>query len=331
MSPRIPIEQRTKVVFFGTPEFACPTLNMLIDNQDVFEIVGVVTQPDRPAGRDLEVQRSSVKELAENYLLTLGKIAKKFIVASPENVNSPENVHWLESLGADVAVVVAYGQILNAQVLKSFRTGAVNVHASLLPRWRGAAPIPWALLSQDSVTGVTLQKIAQKLDSGDIIGNTQLVIDDTWDAPKLYSELSRRGGELVRRHLQDYVAGKLKLTPQDETLVTVAPKIKKEQGKIDWNQHGNLICAKIRALTPWPGTWTTREGKVLKILRANYIEYNGGAPGDLVGLDKINFWVQCGENTALQISVVQAESRSRMPVAEYIKGQPFKKGDKLGT
>jgi methionyl-tRNA formyltransferase len=322
---------KTKVVFMGTPEFACPTLNMLLSNQNQFEIAAVVTQPDRPAGRDMEVQKSNVKEMAQTYLNTLSKIAKKFPIMTPENVNAPEVLRDLRGLQADVAVVVAYGQLLTPDFLKSFTHGAVNVHASLLPRWRGAAPIQWSILSQDTVSGVTLQKIAHKLDSGDIISQSQIVIDDTWDSPKLYSELSKRGADLVKKHLTDYVKGTVKAHPQEESLVTWAPKIKKEQGRIDWTQHAKTICAQIRAFTPWPGTWTTREGKVLKVLRANWIEHDSGKPGELVGMDRLNFWIQCGEKTALQVSVVQPESRSRMPVAEYAKGHPFKKGDKLGT
>lgn len=322
---------KIKVVFMGTPEFACPTLNMLLSNQDIFEISGVISQPDKPAGRDMELQRSAIKEMAEKHLATLSKVMKKFPIFTPDKINDAESLKTVREWHADVAVVVAYGQLLSADFLKIFEFGAVNVHASLLPRWRGAAPIQWSILNQDSVTGVTLQKVAPKLDSGDIITQSQIVIDETWDAPKLYSDLSRRGSELVRKFLPEYVKGRVKAQPQDESLVTWAPKIKKEQGMINWAQHAKIICAQIRALTPWPGTWTTRDGKVLKVLRAGWIQHESGTPGELVGMDKMNFWIQCGEKTALQVSVVQPESRSRMPVAEYVKGNPFKKGDRLGT
>lgn len=321
---------KIKVVFMGTPEFAAPTLNVLLSNQNVFEVVGVVTQPDKPAGRDLEVQKSAINELAKNHLMTLSKMAKKFPILTPEKINDPDVLRGIRELNADVAVVVAYGQILSADFLKIFPHGAVNVHASLLPRWRGAAPIQWTLLNQDSVSGVTLQKVALKLDSGDIIAQSQVVLDETWDAPKLYSDLSKRGADLVKKHLPEFIKSP-KAHPQDESLASLAPKIKKEHGRVDWNKHAKSICAQIRALTPWPGTYTTRDGKVLKILRAAWIEHDGGKPGELVGMDKINVWIQCGEKTALQVSVVQPESRSRMPIAEYIKGYPFKKGDKLGT
>lgn len=322
---------KIKVLFLGTPEFSCPTLNMFLHEQDVFELVGVVTQPDKPAGRNMEVQPSRVKELADTYLQTLSKLAKKFPILTPEKINDEAVLKQISQLGADIAVVIAYGQILSPQFLKLFKHGAVNVHASLLPRWRGAAPIAWALLKEDPVTGVTLQKIAPKLDSGDILATTQVVLDDTWDAPKLYTELSRRGSDLVRKFVPELVAGKVKGTPQDETQVTYAPKINKEQGLIDWNKNARHICAQIRALTPWPGTWTTRNGKILKILRAKAIEHSSAKPGFLVSMDKLNFVVQCGDGTALMVTVVQPESRSRQPVAEYLKGYPFKRGDFLGN
>jgi methionyl-tRNA formyltransferase len=319
-----------RIVFLGTPEFACPTLDLLLSEPETYEIVAVVTQPDRPAGRNLEPQVSRVKELAVSHLGKLSRVQKKYVIASPESVNDPE---FIKSLGyeLDIAVVVAFGQILKPPFLSIFKHGAVNVHASLLPRWRGAAPIQWALLNQDPVTGVSLQKIADKLDSGDVIASAQVVLDETYDALKLYSELSRRGADLVRRYLSDYVAGRIKATPQDETQMTLAPKIKKEQGIIDWNVAASQIVANIRALTPWPGVWTTREGKQLKILRAKAIEHSSVLePGFLISMDKFSFGVQCGNNTALIISVVQPESRSRMPASEYLKGYSFKKGDKLG-
>jgi methionyl-tRNA formyltransferase len=321
----------TKILFLGTPEFACPTLDYLLTDQENFEVVGVVTQPDRPAGRNLELVASRVKQLAEAYLAKLSKTKHKFVVIGTEDVNKPDNLLQISKLGADLAVVVAFGQILRAPFLKLFPLGAVNVHASLLPKYRGAAPIAWSVLNREPITGVTLQKIAQKLDSGEILAQTQVVLDDDSDAPSLYAELSKRGADLVRRHLLEYANGKLIGKPQEEDQVTLAPKIKKEQGLIDWQKSAKDICAQIRALTPWPGTWTIRKGKTLKILRANAIEYKSAEPGFVISVDKHNFVVQCGQGTALMVSVVQPESRARQPVAEYLKGYPFVKGDSLGS
>lgn len=320
-----------KVVFLGTPDFACPTLEYLLSDTSGFEVVGVVTQPDRPAGRKLEVQPSRIKLVMKNYFNERGKRARKILVISPENVNAPEVLTQLEALKADVAVVVAFGQILGDDFLKLFKFGAVNVHASILPRWRGAAPIAWAILSEDPVTGVTLQKVAKALDSGDIIAVTQVDLDESWDAPKLYSELSRRGADIVKRHLEEYMTGALKPTPQDPSQVTLAPKIKKEQGLIDWSLRAGQICSRIRAFNPWPGVWTTRAGKKLKILRAKALEFRGSSPpGFLVSQDKYGFAVQCGGSTALLITVIQPESRARLPASEYLKGYPFVKGERLG-
>lgn len=322
---------RARVLFLGTPEFACPTLEFLLSDTSGYDVVGVVTQPDRPAGRDLTVRPSKVSLTLKNYFNEKGKRAKKIQLLTPENVNAPEVLKQIEVLKPDIAVVVAFGQILKEDFLKLFQFGAVNVHASILPRWRGAAPIAWAILSEDPVTGVTLQKISLGLDSGDIIAMNQMDLNDSWDAPKLYSELSHRGADVVKRHLHEYIDGAIKLTPQDPSQVTLAPKIKKEQGLVDWNLRAGQICARIRAFNPWPGVWTTRGGKNLKILRAKALEYKGAAaPGSLVSQDKYGFAVQCGGSTALLIEVIQPESRGRQPASEYLKGYPFVKGDVLG-
>ncbi len=322
---------RAKIVFLGTPDFACPTLEFLLSDTSGFDVVGVITQPDRPAGRNLEVKPSRVKSVMDNYFIEKGKRAKKIAVFSPESVSAPDILTKVDALKPDIAVVVAFGQILKPDFLKLFRLGAVNVHASILPRWRGAAPIAWAIISEDPVTGVTLQKVAPTLDAGDIIATSQMDLDESWDAPKLYSELSHRGADIVKRHLQDYIDGKIKAIPQDESQVTYAPKIKKEQGLINWNLRAGQICAQLRAFSPWPGVWTTRAGKKLKILRAKALEFKSAQPpGYLVSQDKYGFAVQCGGATALLITVIQPESRARQPASEYLKGYPFTKGEYLG-
>ncbi len=322
---------RARVVFLGTPEFACPTLDFLLSDNSGYEVVAVITQPDRPAGRNLETQPSKVKLLMKSYFSERGKRAKKILVLSPESVNEPGTIKKIEELKPDLAVVVAFGQILKPDFLKLFPLGAVNVHASILPRWRGAAPIAWAILSEDPVTGVSLQKIAPVLDSGDIIATAQMDLDESWDAPKLYTELAHRGADIVKRHLQEFLDGKLKAVPQDESQVTLAPKIKKDQGLVDWNLRAGQICARIRAFNPWPGVWTTRTGKKIKILRAKALEFKGNSPpGYLVSQDKYGFAVQCAGSTALLITVIQPESRARQPASEYLRGYPFSKGEYLG-
>lgn len=321
-----------RTLFLGTPHFACSTLDVLLKNPSLFEVVGVVTQPDRPVGRSSEPQPSKVREMAQKHLDGV-KGARLFPIFTPEKVTDPDFLKVFKQIRYDVAVVVAFGQILPQVFLDSFNFGAVNVHGSLLPRWRGAAPIQHAILNGDKVTGVTLQKVVARLDAGPIIATKSLELDDSWDAPRVYSELESRGAELVLRHLPDYVAGKIVPVEQDETKVTMAPKITKEMGLIDWTKTAVEIERKIRAFAPWPGTWTTRNGKILKILRGEVLSHNGSDCGLLVGQNKMGFIVQCGGRSALQVSVVQPEGRSRMPSGDYMNatGNKFVKGDRLGT
>ncbi len=316
---------KPKVLFLGTPEFACPSLNVFLENSSAFDLVGVVSQPDRPAGRNLNVQPTPVKKLAQSAL----DAGQKFKIFSVESVNEASVISALKSLEADVAVVVAFGQILRKSFLEIFKFGAVNIHASLLPRWRGAAPIAWSVLEGDKETGVTLQKITSKLDAGDIIASEKVNLDQFWDAAKLYEELSIRGGGLLRHNLATFLRGEIKCIPQDETKVTLAPKIKKEQGIIKWTRTGSQIDSQIRALTPWPGTWTKRAGKTLKILKAKPIKLHGHKPGVVVEVSKTYFTVQCGSDSGLEVSQVQPESRSRLDVSEYLKGNAMKTGEFL--
>lgn len=318
-----------RVLFLGTPDFALPTLKRLMEPP--FELVGVVTQPDRPAGRDLKLKPSPVKVLAQE---------KGFKVWTPEKI-SPQDIEEFTATGAEVAVVVAFGQILTQSFLDAFPKGAVNVHASILPRWRGAGPIQWALLADDEVSGVALQRVVRKLDAGDIIGIKEVKLSDDYDAPKLYAELSQLGADLVGETLPAYVEGKLNPVPQDESHVTIAPKISKSQGLIDWNKSAREIFAQYRGLKPWPGTWTFHQGKMLKVISVEAVpragkgpaSSSGGVskfkPGQVISIDKDRLTVATG-NGALTITMVQPESRSAMKVSDYVRGRPMKEGDQLG-
>jgi len=332
-----------KVLFLGTPDFALPVLKRLFTPP--FELVGVVSQPDRPAGRDLKLKSSPVKMLAQE---------KGFKVFTPEKISS-KDVEQFRSLGAEVAVVVAFGQILSDEFLRAFPQGAVNVHASLLPRWRGAGPIQWSLLTDDEVTGVSLQRVVKKLDAGDVIGTEEVRLTDDYDAPKLYAELSALGAKLIEDFLPNYVVGKTKPVPQDESKVTIAPKISKQQGLIDWSRSAREIFSQIRALKPWPGTWTFHEGKQLKILSVQpVVRENAGAPrskirnggtsgaesgpgaqpntsvGRIIRVEKDCIAVSCGRGE-LTILEVQPESRATMKIGDYLRGRPMKEGDLLGS
>ena len=247
-----------KVCFLGTPEFAAVHLRSLLA-EPAFSVVGVVTQPDRPAGRKMQLTASAVKSLAlENNLPVL----------TPENLRKqPEIFEQIKKWNPDVAVVVAFGQILNQDFLDYFKFGAVNVHGSLLPKWRGAAPIQRSIEAGDLETGVTLQKIVKKLDSGPIIGERKVKLESHTTATELYDQLATLGCELLKTDLPDYIQGKINLTIQDESQVTVAAKIEKEESLLKWEDTAVQIHNKVRAFSMGPGTYCLFQNKRLKIIK----------------------------------------------------------------
>ena len=246
---------KVRVCFLGTPEFAVTSLKALLED-DHFEVVGVVTQPDRPAGRKLQLTPSPVKVLAQSHGLK---------VLSPESLkNDPAAVAEIKSWAAEVGVVVAFGQILTQEFLDSFPFGCVNVHGSLLPLWRGAAPIQRSIEAGDTETGVALQKVVKKLDAGDIIGIRKVKVPEDMDALQLHDELALLGADLLRVELMDYVRGNLSPVPQDESKVTVAKKIDKAESLLDWTKSAKSLNGKIRGFSYGPGTYTVLGGKKLK-------------------------------------------------------------------
>lgn len=314
---------KIRVCFLGTPEFAVTSLKALIDD-DHFQIVGVVTQPDRPAGRKMQLTPSPVKMLAMNHGLH---------VMTPESLKkNPQRVEEIRSWGAEVAVVVAFGQILTQEFLDMFPYGAVNVHGSILPRWRGAAPIQRGIEAGDKEGGVTLQKMVKKLDAGDIIGVRRLALDDEITALELHDKLAVLGADLLRVELMDYVRGNLVPHPQDESLVTYAHKIEKSESEIKWMLPAVEIHNKIRGLTMGPGSFTLVGGKKLKIHKTRVSEEAGAHPdaGRVVRVTDEAISVQCGGGV-LNIFEVQPESRNRMKVADFLKGHPLKTGDVFGV
>lgn len=308
---------KVRVVFLGTPDFAVSSLKALLADEH-FEVVGVVTQPDRPAGRKMQLQPSAVK----NFCYSRG-----LRVISPETVNSEVMLNEIEIWGAEVAIVVAYGQILSEQFLRLFPLGAVNVHGSLLPRWRGAAPIQRAIEFGDKETGVCLQKVVKKLDAGDVLGFRRFPLTDDYDAKTLMSKMADLSGELLSVELMDYVRGNLSGITQDESLVTYAKKIEKTEGLIDWQLSARSIFNKIRAFTLGPGTWTFLQKTKIKVHRASLLdEPSRDKPGSVVVASGEDIWVNTGEGL-LQILELQPESRNRMNAADFIKGYGLKKGD----
>jgi methionyl-tRNA formyltransferase len=311
-----------RILFLGTPDFAVAPLEALSKDPH-FEIVRVITQPDKPAGRNLKLKPSPVKEKA----LELG-----LAVESYENINEPSVLEHLKSLNADSAIVVAFGQILSDTFLGLFHFGPVNVHSSLLPRWRGAAPMQRAIMADDAETGVALQVIVQKLDAGDVLGVRRVALTDDIDIVKLYEILKQKSCELVTVEFMDYIRGHLTGVAQDATQVTIAKKIKKEEGFINWSEPARTIFNRVRALKGWPGTWTLQSGKTLKILSAKLENQapNKASPGTITRVSAEGLSIACGVGT-LCVTEVQPESRAGMKVADYIRGYPLKEGDKLGT
>lgn len=309
---------KIRVCFLGTPEFAVTSLKALLEDEH-FEVVGVVTQPDRPAGRKLQLTPSPVK------LLALSKGLKVF---SPESLKQNQLIiDAIQIWKAEVAVVVAFGQILTEDFMKLFNFGAVNIHGSVLPRWRGAAPIQRALEAGDQESGVTLQKIVKKLDAGDILGTRKIALSADINAQELHDQLALLGADLLRVELMDYLRGNLAGVPQEESLVTVAKKIDKSEAEIHWKKSAKEIHNKVRAFVMGPGTFTTWQGKKLKIHKTKVVSELAQTK-DLAHVVEVrdrSFVVQCGVGH-LEILEVQPESRNRMPAEDFLKGQALKVG-----
>lgn len=309
-----------RVCFLGTPGFAETHLQALLDNPR-FDVVGVVTQPDRPAGRKMQLTPSPVKVLAEK---------KSLPILTPENLRKePEVFEVIKSWKADVAVVVAFGQILSQEFLDSFKHGAVNIHGSLLPLWRGAAPIQRSIEAGDQVSGVSMQRMVKKLDAGPVIAEKRVALDGQITATELYERLAVLGCELLSVELVDYVEGKIAPREQDEALVSVARKIEKEESWLDWNLPAEKLHNKVRAFTMGPGTYVMFQGKRLKIHRTQVVAVETGVDaGNIALTDSEKLIVACGDG-ALSLLEVQPESKAKMPIREFIKSAGLKVGDRF--
>lgn len=294
------------IVFMGTPDFSVPILQQLINNHTV---IGVVTQPDRPAGRKQQVQMSPIKQLALQHNIP---------VLQPEKLRRPEAIAELKQWQPDVYVVAAFGQILPQSVLDIPKHGSINVHASLLPRWRGAAPIQASIREGDAETGVTIMKMDAGLDTGPMLRMRAIPITPDETGQSLHDKLSTLGAELLMETLPDYLNGLITSQLQPEAGVTFAPQVRKEEGNIDWTQPAVVIERLIRAFTPWPGTFTYFKGQQLKIINGSVIEGTAEA-GKIVQQQK-SLAVGTGQGL-LRLNVIQLAGRKAMPVDEFIKGQ----------
>lgn len=307
--------------FLGTPDFAATCLQALLDDEH-FEVVGVVTQPDRPAGRKLQLTPSPVKSLAMSRGLKV--VAPESLKGNPLIVD--EVLRW----GAEVAIVVAFGQILEQKFIDAFHLGCVNVHASLLPRWRGAAPIQRAIEAGDEVTGVCLQKMVKKLDAGDVLGERRLAVPAEMNSLELHDQLAALGADLLRVELMDYVRGNVAPKPQDESQVTYAKKIEKSESQLDWSTDAVRLHNKIRAFVWGPGTYVAVGGKRLKIHKARVREFSGnlGKPGEILSAGDQGLVIACGHGS-LELLEVQPESRNRMKASDFLKATPLTPGQIL--
>lgn len=309
-----------RVCFLGTPDFAAKHLQTLLDD-DHFQVVGVVTQPDRPSGRKMQLTPSPVKELA---------LKNNLPVLTPENLRKePEVFEQIKAWQAEVAVVVAFGQILSQEFLESFTYGAVNVHGSLLPKWRGAAPIQRSIEAGDKVTGVCLQRMVKKLDAGPVIGERRVQLDSEINATELYDRLAVLGCELLQVELMDYVRGNLAPQVQDESLVTFAPKIEKEESLLDFSKSAESQHNKIRAFSMGPGTYLNFQGKRLKIHKTRAVAGSANVqPGQVASVSSTELLIQTADGQ-LSLLEVQPESKNRMPIADFLKTTPLSKGQSL--
>ena len=309
-----------RIVFMGTPQAAVPTLRRCVE--DGHEVVAVWTQPDRPSGRGNKVTFSPVKEFA---------LAQNIPVHQPQRIKTDETKKLFASHDADVAVVVAYGRILPEEFLRAPARGCINVHFSLLPKYRGAAPANWAIVNGDKETGVTTMFMEPTLDTGPILLQHATQIGDTETAPELMQRLSETGAELLSETLARL--DELTPQPQDDAQASFAPIIKKEDGLIDWSRPAAVIDRAIRGFQPWPTAYTTFNSKGLTIWEAQplLVMSPGVQPGEVVVALRDELVIQCGEQTALRVLEVQPEARKRLAARDFINGMRVKIGDRFGT
>lgn len=301
-----------RVVFMGTPEIAVPPLKKLLDRS--YEVVAVFTQPDRPSGRGHKLHPGPVKIFAQENGLP---------VFQPEKIRDQESRKSFESLRPDFIVVAAYGQILPAWVLQSARLAPLNIHFSLLPLYRGAAPVARAILNGDTVTGATIMIMHADLDAGPILKQRELAVSHTATTGQIEAELSEEGSELLIEAMQAYASKTIHPVCQAEEKVTWAPRIEKEDARIDWNENANRIHNRIRAMNPRPGAFTFSRGQRIHLwgsLPESGKSESAGLPGEFLGMAQNNLRVQCGEGTVLQILELQKPSKRRINGREFSSG-----------
>ena len=315
------------MVFCGTPQFAVPSLKKLLSQPD-FEIVGVFTQPDRPRGRGQEVSLSPVKDAA---------LAAALPLHQPEKIRAPEVQEQLQALAPEVVVIIAYGQIIPARLLPIPRLGWINLHASLLPKYRGAAPIPWAIAKGEQATGNTTMRIDAGMDTGEMLLQQELRIGRDETAPELAERLAEAGAGLMAETLRGLQEGKLKPRTQEHEAASYAPMLKKEDGRIEWNRPAQEIYNRMRGFAPWPGAYTEFRGQTCQVWghpsetpgRPPSGEVSTGLPGTLFQEGR-RLLVVCGTATGMEVTHVKLEGRKRISASEFANGAHVRAGEHFG-
>jgi methionyl-tRNA formyltransferase len=306
-----------RIIFMGTPEFACPTLKTLIDRGE--NVIAVVTQPDRPKGRGQQTLPPPVKVLAEQHGIP---------VMQPVKVRHPDAIEEIRALNPDLIVVIAFGQILPKALLEIPKHGCINVHASLLPYYRGAAPLNWCIINGETETGVTTMMMDVGLDTGDMLLKKSTPIDADEDTRSLHDRLSVIGAELLAETIDELAAGKLVPEKQDDSLTCYAPMLKKEDGQIDWSKDAASIKNLVRGMTPWPGAYSYLDDKILKVYRVQ-TGTSEGAPGSVISAGRNGIEVACGKGSIV-IEELQLEGKKRLAAADFVAGCKLEPGAELG-
>ena len=303
-----------RIVFMGTPDFAAASLKKLLE--DGFNVVGVFTQPDKPKGRGMEMSFSPVKQLA---------LAHGLPVYQPEKMRDGTAYEQIKALAPDILVVVAYGRILPDDILALPRYGAVNVHGSLLPRYRGAAPIQWAVLNGDEVTGVSTMYLASEMDTGDVIYTAETRIGEFETSGELFDRLMLMGADLLAKTLRDIENGTAPRTPQDHSKASYVSQLDKSICPIDWNKSPRAVVKWIYGLQPWPVATMELEGAVYRVFAAEYTQnHTDKQPGQVVSAGKQGIEIACADGETLMITELQAPGKKRMKAADFLRGHPIK-------
>jgi methionyl-tRNA formyltransferase len=296
-----------KIIYAGTPEFAVPALESLLHSEH--QVIAVYTQPDRPAGRGRKLQQSPVKQCA---------LAADLPVLQPRDFSAEEDLLQLQQLEADLMIVAAYGLLLPSAVLDAPRYGCINIHASLLPRWRGASPIQQAILAGDEISGVSLMKMDRGLDTGDVIQQRSLVIDPAWSSADLHDALAPLGAQLMLESLDNIESAMQLSQSQDESRVTYAPRLSKQQAQVDWSKPASVLLREIHAYNPWPVSFTFLEGDSIRLWNArSCVGVVGAQPGQVIKHDRDGIDVSCGDGV-LQITELQFAGRNRCSAAQAL-------------